>query len=127
MALTSCNLPRHVGDNIVPSFPVFNRLLFLALKSSSLAIDDVTYGLQATHEELLSDVLHLRNAIRKTLDPVLQVKLLRGDRVCINILAPGGYEFSVAFLAVAALGAIIVPICKHGIQHPTVMHQPYKY
>lgn len=114
MALNSPpSLAQHVGDSILPSFPVFNRLLFLALKSNHLAINDVTYGDRATYEELLSDVLHLRNAIRNSLNPSLQAKLLRGDRVCINILAPGGYEFSVAFLAVAALGAIIVPICKY--------------
>ncbi|KAJ5781022.1 hypothetical protein N7457_006182 [Penicillium paradoxum] len=106
----STKLPQHIGENILPNFPIFSRLLYLAGNRSSLAINDVTYGHQATYGQLLSDVLHLRNAIFHRLDADTQAKLLRGDRVCINLLAPGGYEFATAFLATVALGAVLVPI-----------------
>ncbi|KAJ5558580.1 hypothetical protein N7535_008796 [Penicillium sp. DV-2018c] len=103
-------IPKHIGDNILPNFPIFNRLLYLAGNRTSLAINDVTYGHTATYGELLSDVLHLRNAIFRSLDISSKSSLLRGDKVSINLLAPGGYEFATAFLATVALGAVLVPI-----------------
>ncbi|KAL5363342.1 hypothetical protein BJX96DRAFT_177982 [Aspergillus floccosus] len=102
--------PKHVGDNIFPNFPIFNRLLFFAHYYTSVAVDDVTNNLRGTHAQLLSDVLHVRNAVQKSLDEMTNQKLLRGERVTINLLAPGGYEFATGFLAIIALGAVVVPI-----------------
>ena len=105
--------PKHIGDNVLPNFPIFNRLLYLAGQSTQLAINDVTYGHKATYAQLLSDVLHVRNDLRKRLCPSVHAQLLRGERVSINLMAPGGYEFSTALLATLAIGAVIVPICEY--------------
>lgn len=117
-SLPTAQLPQHIGDKILPNFPIFNRLLYLAGNRDSLAINDVTYGHKATYNQLLSDVLHLRNAIFRRLDANVQDKLLRGERVCVNLLAPGGYEFATAFLATVALGAVLVPICEMPFSTP---------
>lgn len=105
-------LPQHVGDTILPNFSIFNRLLFFAGNRDNLVVNDVTNGLKATHRQLLSDVLHLRNALQARLDPDTRRRLLQGDEIAINLLASGGYEFATAFLALLALGAVIVPICE---------------
>lgn len=104
--------PRHIGNNIFPNFPIFVRLLFFAHNHTSIAVNDVTNNLQGTHAQLLSDVLHLRNSLRDSLDYDTRRKLLTGEQMNINLLAPGGYEFAAGFLAVVALGAVVVPICK---------------
>jgi len=39
-------------------------------------------------------------------------QLERGEEIFIAILAEGGYEFTVAFFATVAVGAVAVPICK---------------
>lgn len=105
-------LPKHVGDNVLPNFPIFNRLLFFASNRDKLVINDATNSLQATHRQLLSDVLYLRNALWTRLDSRVRNGLLAGDEICVNLLAAGGYEFAIGFLALLALGAVIVPICK---------------
>ncbi|KAL4888857.1 hypothetical protein BDV59DRAFT_210634 [Aspergillus ambiguus] len=102
--------PRHIGNTIFPNFPIFNRLLFFAHNHTSIAVKDVTNKLQGTHAQLLSDVLHVRNALRNSLDERTRQKLLNGDLVTITLLAPGGYEFAAGFLAIVALGAVVVPI-----------------
>jgi malonyl-CoA/methylmalonyl-CoA synthetase len=60
--------------------------------------------------ELLSDVLALRETILNTLDPVTIEALERREEVYLAIVAAGGYEYTVAMLAVLALGAAAVPI-----------------
>ncbi|KAJ4854632.1 AMP-binding enzyme domain-containing protein [Trichoderma breve] len=104
------SLPKHIGDNVLPNFPIFNRLLFFASNRDKLVINDTTNGLQATHQQLLSDVLYLRNALWTRLDSKVRNRLLAGEEICVNLLAAGGYEFATAFLALLALGAVIVPI-----------------
>lgn len=104
-------LPQHLGPNVFPNFPVFQKLLMIASQADRLAINDVTNGHTKTYAELLSDILHLRNAIWARLDANTRIRLLQGDQVLFNIIAPGSYEFTTGFLAILALGAIIVPIC----------------
>ena len=60
--------------------------------------------------ELLSDVLALRETILNTLDPATIEALERREEVYLAIVAAGGYEYTVAMLAVLALGAAAVPI-----------------
>jgi len=56
------------------------------------------------------DVLALRERILRTLGPFVQEQPKNGQDVYIAILAPGGYEYTVAVLAVLALGAAVVPL-----------------
>lgn len=73
-------------------------------------IRDVAAGIEADHLTLLSDIVHVRNAIWSTLREPTREKLLKGSYVAINLLCPGGYEFAVGFLAIVALGAVVSPI-----------------
>ena len=102
--------PKHQGPNIFPNFFYFGRLVRLAHKPNLLAVKDITFGYTATYRQLLTDVLHFRNILRQTLDPKIITKIDRDEEVFINVLGPGGYEFTVAFLSLMALGAVIVPI-----------------
>ena len=106
--------PFAVGANAFPAFPLFNRILEWAhRKPDSVVIDDVTGGYRdATHIRLLTDVLRLRDVFRGSLTNKTLRRLAAGEDVCITLLAPGGYEYTVGFLAILAIGAIIVPLCK---------------
>ncbi|OQU98120.1 AMP-binding enzyme domain-containing protein [Cladophialophora immunda] len=103
-------VPSAQGPRILPNFLLFNRLVFFAHRKNKVVINDVTAGVAATHVQLLTDVLNFRNHIRSRLSPQTIRKLQTGEEVFICILAPGGYEYAVAFLAVLALGAVIVPL-----------------
>ena len=105
-------VPRHTGPNVFPNFLLFSRLVRLAHKEHLTAVRDLTFGYTASYARLLTDVLHFRNVLRLTLDPAVIRRLETGDEVFVNLLGPGGYEFTIAFLALIALGAVIVPICK---------------
>ncbi|KAF1921888.1 hypothetical protein BDU57DRAFT_510915 [Ampelomyces quisqualis] len=57
-----------------------------------------------------SDVLSLREIVLNTADTATLEALECRDEVYIVIVTAGGYEYSVAMLAVLALGAAAVPI-----------------
>jgi malonyl-CoA/methylmalonyl-CoA synthetase len=73
-------------------------------------IHDVGADIQATAGHYLSDILNLRNVMFAKLNVDAQRKLLLGGPVYICLMAQGGYEFSVAILAILALGAAAVPM-----------------
>jgi malonyl-CoA/methylmalonyl-CoA synthetase len=75
-----------------------------------IAIRDVRANLEKTYLELLSDVIAFREAISRTLQPKTVEAISNGEEIYIAVLAPGGYEFAVAVLAVLALGAAVVPM-----------------
>jgi len=60
--------------------------------------------------QLLTDVQNLRNVLRRILPPKKVAQIDDGEDVYINLLGPGGYEYTVGFFALMALGALIVPI-----------------
>jgi len=101
--------PKHLGSNVFPNFFLFSRLVRLAHKPL-LAVNDLTFGFTASYAQLLTDVLHLRNYLRKSLDPTIGTRLDNGEEVFSLLLGPGGYEFTVGFFALMCLGAVIVPI-----------------
>ncbi|KAK4555010.1 hypothetical protein LTR86_007776 [Recurvomyces mirabilis] len=105
-------IPSHTGRNIFPNHGLFSRLLrFAYAHPPRLCIRDVTTGKEATHHQLLSDVLHLRARLQSQLDSSVLSTLERQDEaIYIAVLAPGGYEYTVAMLAVLGLGAAVVPL-----------------
>lgn len=102
--------PRHIGPNVFPNYLYWGRLVRLAHKPHLIAVRDLTFGYTASYQQLLTDVLHLRNHLRTRLSPNTLARLDRDEEVFANVLGPGGYEFTVAFLALMALGAVVVPI-----------------
>lgn len=105
------HVPPHSGRNILPCHSLFQRLLrFAHQKPARLAIRESNSGREATHIQLLSDVLALNEWIWNSLDTSTQQALQSQDEVYIALLAPGGHEYAVAMLAILALGAAVVPM-----------------
>jgi acyl-CoA synthetase (AMP-forming)/AMP-acid ligase II len=66
--------------------------------------------LEKTYHDVLSDVLALRVELEKILSPKTLRDLSEDKEVYIGLLAPGGYEYAVGFIAILALGAAVVPM-----------------
>lgn len=115
-------VPSHVGDNVLPNLPFSHKLLrYAQRKPPRLAIRDVNAGLEKTYHDLLSDALALRSELEKVLSRRTLRELSEDKEVYIGLLAPGGYEYTVGFVAIVALGAAVVPMGKpsfdRGIEH----------
>jgi malonyl-CoA/methylmalonyl-CoA synthetase len=106
-----CNyFPAHTAPKVFPNFFLWSRLVRWAQKIDLIAVTDVTFDFRANYAQLLTDVLHLRNQLRQILDPSIVASIDRGGEVFFNLLGPAGYEFTVGFLALIALGVVVVPI-----------------
>jgi malonyl-CoA/methylmalonyl-CoA synthetase len=73
-------------------------------------IRDLNLHCEKTLLEVLTDALALRRALREKIDSVALEAIDRGEERYVAILAGGGYEYTVAILAVLALGAAAVPM-----------------
>lgn len=100
---------RNPGPNVLPSNPLFTRLLRHAHRKH-VAIQDLKLGVRKTYGDMLSDVLSLREVLRQRIRSEVVAQLDQGEEVYIGVLAAGGYEWAVAMLAVLALGAAVVPM-----------------
>ncbi|KAH0846872.1 putative AMP-binding enzyme [Fonsecaea pedrosoi] len=95
----------------LPGSLLFIQLLNHATQAvATPLIKDLTEGIQRSAIQLLSDVVHLRQVIRAALPPAALQQLQDGLPLYLTIVAPGGYQFVVAFLAVLSLGAVASPI-----------------
>lgn len=104
-------VPRHTGHHILPSEPIFTRLLYSAQqKPSPVAVRDLNAGIERTYLGLLNDVLSLRKEARKRLSSKTLHDLDNGAEVFVAVLAPGGYEYVVGVLTALALGAAVNPL-----------------
>lgn len=113
MADRTQQVPPHRGANVLPCTPLFNRLLrFAARRKPLLCIRDDVAEVEASHLQLLADVLALRARLYEALSPDVREALDREEEVYIAVLAGGGYEFTVGMLAVLAIGAAAVPMSK---------------
>ncbi|KAK5162962.1 uncharacterized protein LTR77_011016 [Saxophila tyrrhenica] len=105
------HVPRQVGPNIFPAHPFFNRLVrFAHAVPPRLCVRDDNTGVEATHVQLLTDVLAFRERVLASLSPAVRQQLDNREEVYIAILAAGGYEYTVATLAALAVGAAVVPM-----------------
>ncbi|KAJ5577105.1 hypothetical protein N7535_004031 [Penicillium sp. DV-2018c] len=104
-------IPPHVGDTVLPNAPFFHRLLRYAQRTPSpLVVRDLNAGVEKTYHDLLSDVLSLRKALEAALSPEVRRDLVADKEVYMGLLAPGGYEYTVGFIAILAIGAAVVPM-----------------
>jgi malonyl-CoA/methylmalonyl-CoA synthetase len=105
------HVPRHSGPTVLPAHPFFNRLVrFAHAVPPRLCVRDDNSGLEATHLQVLTDVLAFRQRVWESFSPAVRQQLDDQDEVYIAILAAGGYEYTVAVLAALALGAAVVPM-----------------
>lgn len=106
-------VPAHRGSTTLPSSPIFSRLVrFAHNRPPRIAVRDVNAGIEADYLQLLTDVLAFRNRLESILGQGVRSRLDAGDEVYVAVLAGGGYEYTVAMLAVVALGAAPVPLSK---------------
>ncbi|CEN61091.1 hypothetical protein ASPCAL07757 [Aspergillus calidoustus] len=104
-------VPSHTGENVFPNLPFFEKLLRFAHRSPPrIAIRDVNLGVEKTYLQLFTDAIALRSVLRRTLNADVLQEIYHGHEVFIALIAPGGYEYAVAFIAIIALGAAVVPI-----------------
>ncbi|KAH7354969.1 hypothetical protein BKA65DRAFT_581645 [Rhexocercosporidium sp. MPI-PUGE-AT-0058] len=94
---------------VLPNTPLFSRLLRHASRGRSAVRDD-DFGVEKSYTELLSDVLAIRKVLQDVLSQEVLVRLRNEKEVYTGVLAPGGYEYTVAMLAVIAIGAATVPM-----------------
>ena len=105
------NVPAHQDDNVLPAQPLFNRLVRFAHDiPPRLCVRDDNAGTEATHIQLLTDVLAFRRQIWTYLSTDVRRALAAREEVYIAVLAAGSYEYTVAMLATLALGAAVVPM-----------------
>lgn len=110
-------VPSHVGENVLPNLPFFHKLLrYAQRKPSRTAVRDVNAGVEKTYHDVLSDALAVRSELERTLSHETLQGLAEDQEVYIGLLAPGGYEYAVGFIAIVALGAAVVPMGEFLIQ-----------
>ncbi|KAL4747151.1 hypothetical protein BDW72DRAFT_209844 [Aspergillus terricola var. indicus] len=104
-------VPLHKGDTVLPNLPLFEKLLRYAhRRPPTISIRDVNAGVEKSYIHLLTDALALRRALRDCLCPETLRDLDNDHEAFVAVIAPGGYEYAVAFTAILALGAAVVPI-----------------
>jgi acyl-CoA synthetase (AMP-forming)/AMP-acid ligase II len=104
-------IPAHLGENVLPNLPFFHRLLRYAQRSiSPVAIRDLNAGIEKTYRHLLCDVLSFRKVLEAGLSHDARSDLAADKEVYIGLIAPGGYEYTVGFIAILAIGGAVVPM-----------------
>lgn len=108
-------LPSHEGQNVLPNNPFFARLLRHAHRNRIAVRDRNGQDTYKTYGDLLSDALALRAVLEQALSDDACARLRKGEEVYVGVLAAGGYDFTVAMVAVLAVGAAVVPMSKRNI------------
>lgn len=107
-------VPKDEGPKTLPASPFFNRMVrFANAVPPRVCIRDDNTGFEATHVQILTDVLAFRTRIWNSLSSAVQKQLDNREEVYIAVLAPGGYGYTVAMLAALAIGAAVVPMTIH--------------
>ncbi|KAL6862070.1 acyl-CoA synthetase-like protein [Trichoderma novae-zelandiae] len=94
-----------------PNDAIFARLRQMSVEKPDLLFHD-DYGVDASYNDLVRDVIHLRRILTEQL-PASSFNAdgsLMEDAKSIAFLAYSGYYFIVGFFAIAALGGICVPL-----------------
>ena len=101
----------HEGPHTLPNFPLFSRLLSFAHRDpGQIAIRDVHLGFERSYLELLTDVLSLRRILLSLVPTAVLARLNADKETYVGVLAAGGYEYTVAVIAIIAIGAAVVPM-----------------
>ncbi|KAK9855033.1 AMP-dependent synthetase/ligase [Penicillium brevicompactum] len=104
-------VPAHSGESVLPNLPFFHKLLRYAHRTPSpTAIRDLNADVEKTYHDLLSDVLSFRKTLYESISDDARRDLEADKEVYIGLLAPGGYEYAVGFIAILAIGAAVVPM-----------------
>ncbi|KIX94631.1 uncharacterized protein Z520_09677 [Fonsecaea multimorphosa CBS 102226] len=106
-------VPYHEGLNVLPHDFMFHRIFYLANNhGNTTAVHDPYSGYQKSYRELFLDIVRTKNHIRNHLTAE-SMRMLRDEEEVSMLIVSRGYEFTVAFFAVLALGAVAVPQSPH--------------
>lgn len=105
-------VPQQGGPSVLPNLPIFNRLVNHAHLRNNVCVRDVEANISMTQHQLLTDILRLRTRIQCNPGLALGETNYEKSEVSIGLLAPGGCQFAVGFLATLALGAVCVPLSE---------------
>ena len=105
----TCFQPPHRGEHILPNTAFLAQLLRHAHRGL-VAIRDDNAGIERSYAQLIADALAVRTVLSRSVPSRALEEIERGQEVFLGVLAPGGYEYAVAVVAVYALGAAVVPI-----------------
>lgn len=96
---------------MLPNLPFFHRLLrYAQRKPSPIVVRDLVADVEKTYHHLVSDVLAFRKVLERSISHEARRDLNADKEVYIGLLAPGGYEYTVGFIAILAIGAAVVPM-----------------
>ena len=108
----------HDGPNVLPNSPFFTKLLRHAHRDRFATRDRNDGDISKTYRDLLTDACTLRAVMRRNLSSEVNAGLIRGDEIYVGILAAGSYEFTVAMIAILAIGAAAVPMSELSLIAP---------
>ena len=97
--------PKHQGDHILPNTPFLAQLLRHAHKGL-LAVRDDLRGIERSYGDLIADGLTVRNTLAAQLSSQVLSEIDNGREIFVGVLAPGGYDYAVAVIAVGAYNCI---------------------
>lgn len=107
---------QHSGDNVLPNFPLFARLLSHAHHRPELTAIRAK-NVSASYGRLCSDMIRVRRLIRMQQHAQSSKSLVQLRPTFYGLQCPGSYEFAIAFLAILACGGIVVPISPHAAEN----------
>lgn len=99
----------HIGDNVLPNFPLFSRVLSHAHHQPEL-IAVRGKNVSASYGRLCSDIIRVRRLLQEQQPTQSSESLVRQPPAFYGLQCPGSYEFAIGFLAILACGGIVVPI-----------------
>lgn len=101
-------------DGAFPSDHIFSTFLPRSRDAGSrVAFHEPESGLSVTFDQFVTDIIHQRHHLRKVLFPHLNEKGILEEALPVCVLSTANYEFSVASLAILALGGLIVPLRQY--------------
>ncbi|KAL3482700.1 hypothetical protein BJX62DRAFT_231493 [Aspergillus germanicus] len=100
---------RDDGPDVLPNEIIFHMLLAAALNEHDITVRDQEASIEATHAQLLSDVMACKRHLLTAL-PLATLEQLEAEREIPFLILAGGYEFIISFFTVLAIGGIAVPL-----------------
>ncbi|KAL4804330.1 acetyl-CoA synthetase-like protein [Aspergillus unguis] len=97
------------GPEVLPNDLIFHMLRTVAGDQERIAIRDKEAGIEATHRQLLCDIMAFKGYLLDSLPPVT-LEHLRAESEIPFLILSTGYEFLVSFFTVQALGGVAVPL-----------------
>ncbi|KAJ5988102.1 hypothetical protein N7481_003312 [Penicillium waksmanii] len=98
-------------DGGFPNDLIFSTFLLRCRNAGTrVAFHEPDNGVRATFDQFMTDIIHQRHHLRKHLVPHLDENGILEEAFPICVLSTANYEFSIAAMAIMALGGLVVPL-----------------